>query len=136
VLIVKSPRNQTCEVSKSGEPASKIHAGEPVFTRVAGELQGRLTSPGLAACRRRPLSSNYKGFPVCQAKLGRDESRSDSFIDGTLDLSSQPVVTDLASSSGNLDASVLYRSCCSLAHAAWIRPRDSRGFEPARCRSG
>jgi hypothetical protein len=25
---------------------------------------GRLPGPGLAPCRRRPLSSNYKGFPT------------------------------------------------------------------------
>lgn len=54
------------------------------------ELLGRGTryifSAGAKAfCRRSRLTSNYKGFPICQASLGHDELRSDSSMEiGTL----------------------------------------------------
>ena len=42
-------------------------------TRPGPVVRGTFSlAPSLAPCRRRPVSSNYKGFPRCQAKPGLD----------------------------------------------------------------
>jgi hypothetical protein len=79
---------------------------------VAGYI---LHSPGLASCRRRPLSSNYKGFPSCQAKRGHDELRSNSSVEFGLQITDS-VATALNSEQGadwkNYKRSSMQLFCC------------------------
>ena len=70
---------------------------------------------GLAPCRRRPISSNYKGFPRCQAKSGHDESR-ERFVDGIQLLNTDQVQAVLTTRQGadwrNYKRSLMQLACC------------------------
>jgi hypothetical protein len=68
-----------------------------------------------APCRRRPVTSNYKGFPACQAKRGHDELRSNSSVEFGLQITDS-VATALHSEQGadweNYKRSSMQLICC------------------------
>ena len=83
----RSRRCLSCPVVKqsAGSPQRGLtprSSGAPTAGHQArAALWFILHRAGLAPCRWLPLSSNYKGFPTCQAKAGHDELQCNSSMD-------------------------------------------------------